>query len=134
MTSPIEFEKVSFVEAKAALDAQVRGDESKGWRGERAQERTEPLLQATVLWMDSLSAPLRPVALARDFPRIANRIAEIWKRPARCDEYFQQLLIDHRGGRKGFPAAVAMELSKLSSHHASAHPYRHSIWDEVLRK
>jgi hypothetical protein len=134
MNTPIEFEKVSFEDARAALDAKARGDEGKGWGGRRAPERAEPLLEATVAWMDALPASLRPVALARDFPRIANRLGEIWKRPARCDEYFQQLLIDHRGGRKGFPAEVAMEISTLASHYAATHPYRRSIWDEVLRK
>jgi hypothetical protein len=134
MTFLIDFEKVSFEDARKALEAKITADEAKGWRGERAPERIEPLLEVTVRWMDSLPASLRPVALARDFPRIANKLCESWKRPARCDEYFKQLLIDHRGGRKGFPAAVAMELSKLAAHHASLYPYRHSIWDDVLKQ
>jgi len=134
MTAPLEFEKVSFEDARKVLEVKTRFDETGGWRGERASERTQPLLEVTLSWMESLPASLRPVALARDFPRIANKLCESWKRPARCDEYFEQLLIDHRGGRKGFPAALAMELSKLASHHASLYPYRRSIWDDVLKK
>lgn len=133
MTTPIEFEKVSFDDARQALEAQVRVDQVKGWHGERAPQRAESLVDATVRWLDSLPGYVRPVALSREFPRIANRIGELWKRPARCDEYFQQLLIDHRGGRKGFPRAVSMELSQLASHYASVYPYRHSIWDDVRR-
>ena len=134
MTAPLEFEKVSFEDARKALETKTRVDEAKGWRGERAPERIEPFLEATVRWMDSLPASLRPVGLARDFPRIANKLGESWKRPARCDEYFEQLLIDHRGGRKGFPFAVATEVSKLATHYAALYPYRRSIWDDVLKK
>jgi len=134
MQAPIEFEKVSFEDAKKALEVKTRSDEVKGWRGERAPERIEPLLDTTAHWLESLPGYLRPVALARDFARIANRLGELWKRPARCDEYFQDLLMDRRGGRKGFPPAVAMELSRLASHHASLYPYRHSIWDDVLKR
>jgi len=134
MTGPIEFEKVSFEDARKALEMKTRVDEAKGWRGERAAERSEPLLEATVRWMDGLPASLRPVALARDFPRVANKLADLWKRPARCDEFFELLLIDHRGGRKGYPFAVATEVSKLASHYAALYPYRRSIWDDVLKK
>jgi hypothetical protein len=132
MTGSIEFEKVSFEDARKALETTVMADAAKGWRGKRAPEPVEPLLDATVRWMDELPAALRPVAVARDFPRIANRLCEWWKRPARCEEYFAQLLMDHRGGRKGFPHAVAMELSKLGAHHATLYPYRQSIWDDVV--
>ena len=134
MTSPIEFEKVSFEEARKALETKTRSDEVKGWSGERAPERIEPVFEATARWMDSLPGHLRPVALARGYPRIANKLGELWKRPARGDEYFQQLLIDRRGGRKGFPPAVAMELTKLASHYASLYPYRLSIWDDVQKR
>ena len=47
---------------------------------------------------------------------------------------FEQLLLDNRGGRKGFPPDVAMELSKLATHYAALYPYRRSIWDDVLKK
>jgi hypothetical protein len=134
MTAPIEFERVSFDDARKALESKIKVDEARGWRGERAPQLPEPLLETTAHWMDTLPASLRPVALAREFPRIANRLSESWKRPARCDEYFESLLIDHRGGRKGFPSAVAMELSTLASHYASLYPYRRSIWDDVVRR
>ncbi len=134
MTSPIDWEKLSFTDASKAVETKTRDDQAKGWRGERAPEVAEALLEYTARWIDDLPSSLRPVALARDFPRIANTLAVIWKRPARADEYFQQLLLDHRGGRKGFPPDVAMELSKLAAHHATLYPYRRSIWDDVLKK
>jgi hypothetical protein len=134
MASTSDFDKWSFTDASKAVETKTRDDQAKGWRGERAPEINEPLQEYTTTWIESLPASLRPVALAREFPRIANTLAVIWKRPARADEYFQQLLLDHRGGRKGFPPAVAMELSKLATHHATLFPYRRSIWDDVLKK
>ena len=134
MPPPGNYDKLSFTDASKALEIQTRDDQAKGWHGERAPEVNEPLLEFTTAWIESLPPSLRPVALPRDFPRIANTLAVVWKRPARADEYFQQLLLDHRGGRKGFPPAVAMELSKLATHHATLYPYRRSIWDDVLKK
>jgi hypothetical protein len=134
MPSTSDFGKLSFSDASKALETKTRDDQAKGWRGERAPAANEPLMEFTTSWIDSLPLSLRPVALARDFPRIANTIAVIWKRPARADEYFQQLLLDNRGGRKGFPPDVAMELSKLAAHHAALFPYRRSIWDDVIKK
>jgi len=133
MQGPIEFEKVSFDEARKALETKARSDDAKGWRGERAPQPPEALLEPTARWVQSLPGYVRPVALSREFPRIANRLGEIWRRPARCDEYLQSLLVDRRGGRKGFPPAVAMELSNLAAHYAVIHPYRHSIWDDALK-
>ena len=134
MHPPIEFEKVSFEEARKALETKVADDKAKGWRGERAPPRDEPLLEATERWMATLPTPMRPLQTVKFYPRIANRIAEFWKRPARCDEFFQGLMMDHRGGRKGFPSAVALELSSLAAYYAKVYPYRHSIWDDVLKK
>ncbi len=133
MEPPIEFEKVSFDEAKKALDDQVRSDKAKGYRGARAPEHTEGLLESTKRWMYELPASVRPVETAKLFPRIVNKLAELWKRPSRCDEYFQTLLLDKRGGRKGFPPAVGLELGALADHYAKLFPYKHSIWSDVRR-
>ena len=38
MTSPIDFEKLSFDDASKALETKIRDDQAKGWRGERAPE------------------------------------------------------------------------------------------------
>lgn len=130
---PIEFEKVSFDEARKALETKVREDAAKGWHGERAPQPAEPVFEATARWMQTLPAALRPVETAKAYPRIVNRLAELWKRPSRCDAYFQTLMLDDRGGRKGFPPAVALELSALATHYEKVYPYRHSIWDDALK-
>jgi hypothetical protein len=106
----------------------------KNWDGERRPTPAEPLTEAAAGWLVSLPADVRPRELARQFPRIANKLCELWKRPAQCDVYLKKLIMDDRGARKGFPPEVAKELSVLAGHYASVYPYRHSIWDDVLRK
>jgi hypothetical protein len=134
MIKPLEFERISIEEANKAIDRRVRPATVKDWDGERRPAPAEPLDDATVAWLASLPFDVRPRALARQFPRIANRLWEMWKRPAQCDAYFKKLIVDERGGRKGFPPEVAAELSTLAAHYSTVYPYRHSIWDDVLRK
>src|SRR5215813_10279762 len=62
--------------------------------------------EATAL-LRSLDTPVLPAHLACRFPRVMNRIARLWYRPALLDSYFEDLLIDKRGGRQGFPFAVS---------------------------
>jgi hypothetical protein len=134
MIKPLEFERISVEEAAKAIERTVRPGKVKDWEGERKPTPPEPLSKAAATWLVSLPFPVRPNDLACQFPRIANRLCELWKRPAQCDAYIRTLIIDERGGRKGFPPAVAKELSSLAAHYASVHPYRHSIWDDVIRK
>ena len=89
-----------------------------------------PLLDATVAWIAQLPEHLRPVELARDFPRIANRLCETWRRPSACERYFDDLLVDRRGGRKGFPLKIASELTELRAHYARLYPAGHGAWSD----
>jgi len=134
MIKPLEFERISVEEAAKAIERTVRPGSVKNWDGERQPKREEPLADATVTWLRTLAVDVRPRELARQFPRIANRLCELWKRPAQFEAYLKTLIIDHRGGRKGFPPEVAAELSTLAGHYERVYPYRHSIWDDVLRK
>ena len=71
----------------------------------------------TCKWLATLPASVRPMAAARQYPRIVNRIGDLW---AHC-EYtrlnFQSLLIDRRKGREGFPAVVRQELVDLQHYY-----------------
>jgi hypothetical protein len=131
---PLEFERISVEEAAKAIERTVRPGNVKDWDGERRLSPPEPLSEAACAWLTSLPLSVRPNELARAFPRIANRLCALWKRPAQCDAYIRTLIMDERGNRKGFPPAVAKELTALATHYASVYPYRHSIWDDVLRK
>jgi hypothetical protein len=89
------------------------------------------LSSAASEWLAALPQPVRPVALAARFPRIANRICALWRRPVRLDAYFDDLLIDRRGDRQGFPLAVAKELNALKDYYRTdVFPVQRSIWDE----
>jgi hypothetical protein len=67
--------------------------------------------------MVSLPENLRPLHLARQFPRIANKLAEVWQRPVICDKVFEDLMIDNRGTRQGFPHDVAKEIGDLRGYY-----------------
>jgi len=73
------------------------------------------------------------VALARDFPRIANKLCELWKRPSHFEPYISDLIFCDRGERQGFPLSVASELATLKAHYATVYPSNRSIWDTQHR-
>ncbi len=58
-----------------------------------------------------------PHALAQQYPRVFNKIMELWDSPG-IDDYFLDLMVDKRGNRAGFPAAVASDIIYLSMVHA----------------
>jgi hypothetical protein len=84
------------------------------------------LLNTTVTWLARLPKDVRPMVLGARYPRIANNIAEIWRRVARCEDYLDSLVIDRRGNRTGFPPDVAQELKNLRSFYAELYPANRS--------
>lgn len=77
-----------------------------------------------------------PKNLEQQYPRVLNRIIELWDSPE-IDDYFTALLMDSRGGRQGFPPEIASELFTLSQFHAKLRsqeqqsPAASSPWDDV---
>ncbi len=55
-----------------------------------------------------------PHNLGEHFPHVVRRMAELWSDPDAMLEYFSDLLIPSRPGRKGFPPAIAAEIFALS--------------------
>ena len=113
------FEKVSIAEAKAVIkgeEASVKQDEN--WSAKRGPElpSDRKLTNETCTWLVALPPEVRPLLLARKYPRIANRIADVWQRPVNCDKVFEDLMIDHRGTRQGFPVEVAKEITELRAY------------------
>ncbi|SMC28517.1 Ankyrin repeat-containing protein [Andreprevotia lacus DSM 23236] len=53
-----------------------------------------------------------PAELVANYPRIANTIVDLWG-SRNLDKYFEDLLIDDRGDRQGFPPSVVHELMGL---------------------
>ena len=89
----------------------------------------------TLKWANELPPRVKPVALMRHFPRIANMIAAAWDDLVQFETYMDSLLTDKRGGRKGFPTDVITELGALDN-------YRHTVresasaiaWSDVSRR
>ena len=133
---PLEFEKVSVEEAKKALEGQSAKPLASQSIAQRTQALDEPLLDVTRAWLASLPEDVRPIELSRQFPRIANRLRYLWKQVARCEEYLDDLLVDRRGTRKGFPPKITQELEALREYYASLYPSGRSFaWGHVeMRK
>ena len=91
---------------------------------------TDPLRPSTREWIAHLPLMCRPAAIPREFPHIANKLCEIWKQPVLCDKYFNELVLDQRGGRKGFPLQIASELSSLRQYYAKLYPDTHGGWKD----
>lgn len=72
--------------------------------------------RAAMVWLRSLPEDLQPVQLMRGYARIANLLCHRWDDPELALRYLKELLVDVRGGRHGFPGAVASELRALAEH------------------
>ena len=126
----LEFEKVSVADARKALDGSSKAeDKDKTLVVRRGSETNPVLLDSTLAWMAELPYAVRPVELGRGFPRIANSLAELWRRVARCEAYLDSMVVDERGDRKGFPPAVALEITALRAYYTELHPRGKSAWD-----
>jgi hypothetical protein len=95
-------------DAPAPSDAKMR---------RRNSHEVNRLLSSTIDWLANLPLHVRPLALATQFPRVANRIAQEWKEPSACRRDFEDLVYDNRGGRQGFPPEVLVELLTLRDHY-----------------
>lgn len=75
------------------------------------------LLPRTARWIESLPPDVQPRALAARYARIANVICAAWEDRPACRKYLAELLIDRRGGRKGFPPEVTLDIETLLTYH-----------------
>jgi hypothetical protein len=99
----------------------------------RAPDASDTILQERKFkWIATLPAEIRPMATGRRYPRIVNRIGDLWGHCEYSRLYFQSLLIDRRKGRKGFPPEVRRELEALQRYyfeHLSGLP--EVLWNAV---
>lgn len=101
-----------------------------------AQRRGEPAnepLAATFQWAAKLPSDVRPMSLLRQFPRIANFMAAAWSDPGALRPYLDELFVDRRGNRKGFPPDVMGELFALRTYYEGLHPATNKRWDDSTR-
>ena len=97
-------------------------DEESRCAGRRKAQPANVILVATRRWLDSLPIEYRPNALAGQFPRLANLIAANWDNPGDCTAFISSLLVDQRGGRRGFPGEVLQDILNLRVYYARLHP------------
>ncbi len=121
MFSPFRFSKTHQVPTLTAVDS-APADPVPSVLDAR-QRRTMPSAPDRVLsvqarqWLRRLPARERPLALCSMYARLANRLAAVWEDPGQTEAVFDELMIDHRGGRLGFPPMVALELMRLHRLH-----------------
>lgn len=123
----IDFEPTDFEDARAALDepppgvkALKRLDPSEWLKRRRpAEVRDRLLTPAASHWLEQLPPDVRPAELPRAYPRVVNNLAEVWNNPSACQALLVDLMVDQRGGRRGFPAAVAVEIAALRDHRST---------------
>ena len=124
-----EFELTDFASARDALDGvslQVAAEASRptgpvDWVARRRAlvPTDRALAGATIDWLLSLPAPLQPHGLVDQVPRLANQIAAAWPDRSRCLHALKALLTDDRGGRRGLPYALRLEIEALLQHLAT---------------
>ncbi|HWZ72706.1 MAG TPA: hypothetical protein VN326_14700 [Casimicrobiaceae bacterium] len=88
------------------------------------QRRAAPvlfLLLNTQEWLDSLPRRVQPYVLCKLYPRITNQIAAKWTDMKALSAYFDDLLVDRRRGRRGFPLEVLNDLCVLREYHSASH-------------
>jgi hypothetical protein len=80
--------------------------------------------------LDSLPQEIRPVLLPQKYPRICARIVAQWKDPVSMISYLEDLVVDRRGGRQGFPYRVIYELNNLKEYFRQKYlPKVNDIWE-----
>jgi hypothetical protein len=122
--APLEYAAASLDEARRALEEPPAGVAALPptspfeWMRRRRvlSESERRISRAATQWMLALPADVRPVELLRRFARIANHLAANWHDPDATRRCLDDLLLDRRGGRQGFPPAVAAELIRLHHH------------------
>lgn len=98
----------------------------------RRQPEGVQLEAAAAQWLSGLPQRLQPRETAARFPHIVNRLAKLWSSPPSCRLYFDDLLMDHRGGRRGFPLKVASEIVGLKDHYDSVvYPTPQTLWEDI---
>jgi hypothetical protein len=98
------------------------GADDAKWAPVRKTRPIDVLLPATQRWLRMLAPDVKPQAFASQFPRLANHIAADWGSPGACRSFMYRLLVDQRGGRRGFPKDVLNDILALRTLYAEIHP------------
>jgi hypothetical protein len=93
--------------------SQIKPEHIGDYRHLRMTTPTKRVFPRTLRWVEMLPSEVRPIALLRRYPRIANLVASVWGAPKCLNTYMESLLTDQRGDRRGFPPDVLQDLVSL---------------------
>lgn len=94
-------------------------------------DATTELSAGALRLMTSLGTRVSLRELAGKYPRVLNRIAAVWNKPAEAERCFDELLLDSRRTRQGFPQAVVYEIAALRHYHVTrAFPKHVDPWEQ----
>jgi len=91
-------------------------ERDEDWTPVRRSRPADYLLPMGERWLRGLPRDVLPASLVLNYPRIANLIAMQWDDRRACALYFEELLTDRRGGRRGFPQNVERDLARLRNY------------------
>ncbi len=64
-------------------------------------------------WLEQLPEEIRPLQLYAAYPRVIAKMVTLWDDRTAMESYLFDLLVDKRGNRRGFPAAMTAEIRRL---------------------
>ena len=106
---------------KPACLPPARQDWAQVWSHRRKAIPSKYIMPMSIKWLMSMPKHVRPLALVAKYPRIANQVALQWSKSDACRTYLDDLLVDRRSNRKGFPADVQHDLRTLRDYYYSLH-------------
>jgi hypothetical protein len=92
------------------------------WKRKSVRKEDNVLSATALAWSRQLPRRCHPKHTLELYARIANRLASCWSDPGAGRAVFDDLLLDRRGGRRGFPPPVREELLLLRDLHRSLWP------------
>ena len=116
-----------------SMPARAAPSRPMDWSAMRRAAPAGELLKTTVAWFSELPPDVQPRALVAKYPRIANALCAAWRHPQAFKDFMDELLIDRRGGRKGFPADILRDLLALRTHFHSVYPDNFNAWQTPLK-
>lgn len=118
----------SLVVASIEADQQARMLDQAGARA--AGTRETVLSASATRLLASLPNKVKLTATVEQYPHVLNRLADLWTRPHDLDRAFNDLLMDDRVDRQGFPFDVVLELTGLRDFYTRfLRPKRDSAWN-----
>jgi hypothetical protein len=136
LDKPVEFESNAYDQAldKYVISQSLKSSNAPaaGARPSSPKRNPDDTFRFANELIAKLPSDLSLINLYADFPYVLDKIAMAWGNHLTFYALMDDLLIDKRGGRQGFPFKAAIELSRLAEHYEQYVSKRpKSQWDVV---